>query len=132
MLEANRLVSSLPSILNLSVPLRLAVPGAQQPHVHVLRSWADSRALIATATKAKKAVVIGASFIGLEVASSLRARNIDVQVVGRETVLMERVLGAGVGAFLRQLHEAHGVRFHLGTTVATIGEHAVTLASGHR
>jgi NADPH-dependent 2,4-dienoyl-CoA reductase/sulfur reductase-like enzyme/nitrite reductase/ring-hydroxylating ferredoxin subunit len=111
-------------------PIRLDVPGAQQPHVHVLRSWADSRALIATATKAKKAVVIGASFISLEVASSLRARNIDVQVVGRETVLMERVLGARVGDFLRQLHEAHGVRFHLGTTVVSIGEHTLTLASG--
>ncbi len=111
-------------------PVRLDVPGAERPHVHVLHTWADSRALIATATKAKKAVVIGASFIGLEVASSLRARGIDVQVIGRETVLMERVLGVEVGAFLRQLHEAHGVRFHLGATVAAIGEHAVTLANG--
>ncbi len=111
-------------------PVRLDVPGADRSHVHVLRTWADCRALIATATTAKKAVVVGASFIGLEVAASLRARGIDVQVVGRETVLMERVLGVDVGVFLRQLHEAHGVQFHLGATVASIGAHAVTLANG--
>ncbi|MEO8250221.1 MAG: FAD-dependent oxidoreductase [Burkholderiales bacterium] len=111
-------------------PVQLDVPGAERQHVHYLRTWADSRALVAAAKQATKAVVIGASFIGLEVASSLRARNIDVHVVGRETVLMERVLGAEVGAFLRQLHEEHGVHFHLGATVASIGEHAVTLANG--
>lgn len=111
-------------------PFRLDVPGAGLPHVHVLRTWADSRALIATATRAKRAVVIGASFIGLEVASSLRARDIDVQVVGLETVLMERILGAEVGSFLRQLHEEHGVRFYLGTTVSSIDDRSVTLASG--
>ena len=75
------------------------------PHVHVLRTWADSRALVAAASDAKRAVVIGASFIGLEVAASLRARGIEVDVVGRETVLMERVLGPEVGAFLLGLHQ---------------------------
>ena len=111
-------------------PVRLDVPGADLPHVHVLRTWADSRALIAAALKAKRAVVIGASFIGLEVAASLRARDIDVQVIGRDTTLMQRVLGAEVGAFLRNLHESHGVRFHLGATVASIAERAVTLGDG--
>lgn len=111
-------------------PVRLQLPGAGLPHVHYLRTWADSRAIIAAAAKARRAVVIGASFIGLEVAASLRARNVEVQVVGREPVLMERVLGGEVGAFLRSLHEEHGVVFHLGTTVASIDEHAVTLANG--
>ena len=111
-------------------PVRLAVPGAALPHVHYLRTWGDARALVASAATAKRAVVIGASFIGLEVAASLRARGIDVQVVGRETVLMERVLGADAGAFIRTLHEEHGVTFHLGATLASIDEHAVTLASG--
>ena len=111
-------------------PVRLGVHGAGLPQVHYLRSWADSRALVAAAAKARRAVVIGASFIGLEVAASLRARNIEVHVVGRETVLMEHILGAEVGAFLRGLHEEHGVRFHLGATVASIGPSAVTLASG--
>ena len=111
-------------------PVRLDVPGGDLRHVHYLRTWADSRALVAAATAARHAVVIGASFIGLEVAASLRARNIEVHVVGRETILMERVLGAESGQFLRRLHEEHGVIFHLGTTVASIDEGAVTLANG--
>ncbi len=113
-------------------PVRLGVPGAELPHVHVLRTWADSRALVAAATEASRAVVIGASFIGLEVAASLRARDIEVHVVGRERVLMERILGDEVGAFLRTLHEQHGVRFHLSAAVESIDEHAVTLVGGER
>ena len=111
-------------------PVRLGVPGADLPHVHYLRTWADSRALVAAATASRRAVVIGASFIGLEVAASLRARNIDVHVVGRENVLMEPVLGAAAGAFIRGLHEAHRVTFHLGATVASIAERSVTLMNG--
>jgi NADPH-dependent 2,4-dienoyl-CoA reductase/sulfur reductase-like enzyme len=79
---------------------------------------------------AKCAVVIGAGFVGLEVASSLRARNIEVHVVGTEMVLMEKVLGPEVGNFLRGLHEEHGVTFHLGTTVSTINKQSVTLKTG--
>jgi NAD(P)H-nitrite reductase large subunit len=96
-------------------PVRLDVPGAALPHVHYLRTLADGRALVARALVAKRAVVIGASFIGLEVAASLRARNIEVHVVGTETILMDKVLGPEVGNFLRKLHQDHGVTFHLGT-----------------
>jgi len=113
-------------------PVRLDVPGAALPHVHYLRTLADGRTLVASALGAKRAVVVGASFIGLEVAASLRARNIEVHVVGTETVLMEKVLGAEVGNFLRKLHEDHGVTFHLGTTVTTIDKQSVTLKSGER
>jgi NADPH-dependent 2,4-dienoyl-CoA reductase/sulfur reductase-like enzyme/nitrite reductase/ring-hydroxylating ferredoxin subunit len=113
-------------------PVRLDIPGATLPHVHYLRTLADGRALVASALAAKRAVVIGASFIGLEVASSLRARNIDVHVVGTETVLMEKVLGPEVGNFLRKLHEDHGVTFHLGTTATAIDKQSVTLKSGER
>src|SRR6185437_11775170 len=101
-------------------PVRLDIPGAALPHVHYLRTLADGRALVASALTAKRAVVIGASFIGLEVAASLRARDIEVHVVGTETVLMEKVLGPEVGKFLRKLHEDHGVTFRLGTTATAI------------
>ncbi|MEO6032115.1 MAG: FAD-dependent oxidoreductase [Burkholderiaceae bacterium] len=111
-------------------PMRLDVPGATLSHVHYLRTWADARALVADAATARRAVVIGASFIGLEVAASLRAREIDVHVVGRETAVMEPVLGTAAGAYIRGLHEEHGVTFHLGTTLSSIDEHGVTLANG--
>ena len=113
-------------------PVRLDVPGAALPHVHYLRTLADGRALVASALVAKRAVVIGASFIGLEVAASLRARDIEVHVVGTETILMEKVLGPEVGNFLRKLHEDHGVTFHLGTTATTIDKQSVTLKSGKK
>ncbi len=111
-------------------PVRLALPGGDLPHVHYLRTLADSRALVAKALESKQAVVIGASFIGLEVAASLRARDIDVHVVGLETCPMEKILGVEVGNFIRKLHEEHGVTFHLGTTAASIDERSVTLRSG--
>lgn len=111
-------------------PVRLDIPGADLPHVHTLRSWSDSRALIARAAKARRAVVIGASFIGLEVAASLRARDIEVHVVGPEAVPMQRVLGEAAGRFIRELHEQHGVVFHLGTTAVAIDGQQVMLANG--
>ena len=111
-------------------PARLPLPGAELPHVHYLRTFADSRALVAKALVAKRAVVIGASFIGLEVASSLRARNVEVHVVGPEKRPMEKVLGAEVGDFIRRLHEQHGVTFHFGTTATRIGAQDVTLQNG--
>ena len=111
-------------------PVRLNIPGADLPHVHTLRTLADSRALIARAAQARRAVVIGASFIGLEVAASLRARDIEVQVVGPEAVPMQKVLGEAAGRFIRELHEQHGVVFHLGTTVVAIDGQQVMLANG--
>jgi NADPH-dependent 2,4-dienoyl-CoA reductase/sulfur reductase-like enzyme/nitrite reductase/ring-hydroxylating ferredoxin subunit len=113
-------------------PVRLNLPGGDLPHVHYLRTLADARALVAKAQNSQRAVVIGASFIGLEVTASLRARNIDVHVVAPDAVPMERVLGTEVGTFVRGLHERHGVTFHLGTTAASIDERGVTLKTGER
>ena len=113
-------------------PVRLEVPGANLPHVHYLRTFADGRALVATALTSKRAVVIGASFIGLEVAASLRARNIAVDVVAPDTVPMLKILGEEVGTFIRRLHELHGVTFHLGTTATSIDDGHVTLQNGER
>ena len=111
-------------------PVRLAIPGAELPHVHYLRTLADSRALVAAASVSKRAVVIGASFIGLEVAASLRARDIDVHVIGRERCPMVKILGNEVGGYLQKLHEAHGVTFHLGTTATSIDAQSVVLENG--
>jgi NADPH-dependent 2,4-dienoyl-CoA reductase/sulfur reductase-like enzyme/nitrite reductase/ring-hydroxylating ferredoxin subunit len=111
-------------------PVRLPIPGADQGHVHVLRSLADCRAIIASANGARRAVVIGASFIGLEAAASLRARDIEVHVVGLEQRPLERVLGPEMGDFVRHLHEEHGVVFHLGDTVTAIDGKRATLKSG--
>src|SRR5205814_1783415 len=95
-------------------PVRLNVPGADQPHVHYLRTFADSKAIVAALPSAKRAVIVGASFIGLEVAASLRARGLEVHVVAPEHVTMERVLGRDLGGFVQRLHESKGVVFHLG------------------
>jgi NADPH-dependent 2,4-dienoyl-CoA reductase/sulfur reductase-like enzyme/nitrite reductase/ring-hydroxylating ferredoxin subunit len=111
-------------------PVRLPIPGADQPHVHTLRSLADSRAIIAAAAGARRALVIGASFIGLEAAAALRARNVEVHVVAPEGRPMERVLGPQLGDFIRALHEEHGVIFHLGETVTAIDGRRATLKSG--
>jgi NADPH-dependent 2,4-dienoyl-CoA reductase/sulfur reductase-like enzyme/nitrite reductase/ring-hydroxylating ferredoxin subunit len=111
-------------------PVRLDIPGASLAHVHYLRTLADSRALVAKASTSDRAVVIEASFIGLEVASSLRARNIDVHVVAPDAVPMEKILGRDVGRFIRELHEQHGVTFHLGTTVVSIDAQSVRLKNG--
>jgi NADPH-dependent 2,4-dienoyl-CoA reductase/sulfur reductase-like enzyme/nitrite reductase/ring-hydroxylating ferredoxin subunit len=111
-------------------PVRLPIPGADQPHVHTLRTLADCRAIIENAKGAKRAVVIGASFIGLEAAAALRARDIEVHVVAPEQRPMERILGPDMGDFVRALHEEHGVIFHLGDTVAAIDGKRATLKSG--
>ena len=111
-------------------PVRLSIPGVGQPHVHTLRSLADCRAIIASAQGARRALVIGASFIGLEAAAALRARNIEVHVVAPDKRPMERVLGPQIGDFVRVLHEEHGVVFHLEDTVTAIDGQRATLKRG--
>jgi len=113
-------------------PIRLDLPGATNPHVFTLRTLADSRAIVARAAAGGAAVVIGASFIGLEAAASLRQRGLEVAVVAPEARPLERILGPELGDFVRGLHEAHGVRFHLGRKPAAIGETDVTLDDGTR
>jgi NADPH-dependent 2,4-dienoyl-CoA reductase/sulfur reductase-like enzyme/nitrite reductase/ring-hydroxylating ferredoxin subunit len=111
-------------------PVRLPVPGADQPHVKTLRTLADCRDIIEQAKAARRVVVIGASFIGLEVAASLRARGIETHVVAPEKIPMEKVLGPQMGTFVRALHEEHGVIFHLEDSAAAFEGKQVKLQSG--
>jgi NADPH-dependent 2,4-dienoyl-CoA reductase/sulfur reductase-like enzyme/nitrite reductase/ring-hydroxylating ferredoxin subunit len=111
-------------------PRKLAVPGGDLPNVHLLRTLADSRAIIAALSGKRRAVVIGSSFIGLEVAASLRHRELDVDVVAPEAIPLARVVGDEIGRFVKALHEEHGVRFHLGKKPAKIREGAVILDDG--
>ncbi|MGB8030428.1 MAG: FAD-dependent oxidoreductase [Terracidiphilus sp.] len=111
-------------------PVHLSIPGATQSRVHYLRSFDDSKTIAEKASSAEGVVVIGASFIGLEVAASLRGRNIEVHVVAPDREPLERVLGLEVGAFIRKLHESHGVVFHLGRTVDHVRDSDVILSDG--
>ena len=113
-------------------PIHLNLPGDGGRHVHYLRSLSDSRGIIAAASSAKRAVVLGASFIGLEVAAALRARNLEVHVVAPEVLPLERVLGPVLGGFIKSLHEEKGVVFHLENKPALIEPYAVVLENGTR
>jgi len=100
--------------------------------VHYLRRFPDSRAIAASAdgSKNKRALVIGASFIGLEVAASLCARGLEVHVVAPEPEPLVKVMGAELGRFIRSLHESKGVVFHLGATVVRLEGRTATLSDG--
>ena len=113
-------------------PVRLAMPGEPGPPVHYLRTLADSRAIIKSAEGARRVVILGASFIGLEVAASLRARKIEVHVVAPDRRPLERVLGPELGDFIRSLHEQHGVVFHLGKKARGLPLGGVVLEGGER
>lgn len=114
-----------------ATPVTLDMPNAGQ-RVHYLRTLADSRTIIQAASRATNAVVLGASFIGLEVAASLKARGLNVTVVAPEPRPLERVLGPQLGDAIRGIHEEHGVRFRLGETATAIEEASVALRSGER
>ncbi|HEY1929188.1 MAG TPA: FAD-dependent oxidoreductase [Caulobacteraceae bacterium] len=107
-------------------------PPAFQPNenIFLLRSLADAQALSEASQKAKVAVVIGASFIGLEVAAALRKRGLEVHVVAPEPIPFERMLGADVGRWVQGVHESKGVVFHLGAQARGFASGLVNLDNG--
>jgi apoptosis-inducing factor 3 len=113
-------------------PVRLPADMERGSRIHYLRSLADSKAIIAAAAVGQRAVILGASFIGLEVAASLRARKLEVHVVAPDARPLERVMGPELGAFIQRLHEEHGVVFHLSQTARGIAGGVVTLENGER
>jgi 3-phenylpropionate/trans-cinnamate dioxygenase ferredoxin reductase subunit len=111
-------------------PNRLRTPGAELDHVHLLRTFADCKAIIARAEKSRRVAVIGASFIGMEAAASLRTRGLEVAVIAPDSLPFEKTLGAELGRRIQRAHEAHGVRFHLGRTAAEITPDRLRLDDG--
>jgi len=113
-------------------PVKLPIEGATESQLHYVRTLADSKLIISKAVSAKRVVVVGSSFIGLEVAASLRTRGIEVHIVSPDKQPLERVMGPEVGKFVRGLHESHGVVFHLGETISRVQGRVVTLSGGSK
>jgi len=117
-------------------PIRLNISGSDLRNVCLLRSFSDADSIIETASRSRRAVVVGASFIGMEAAYSLRERGLEVTVVAPSREPFETTLGMEVGALFRSVHESHGVKFKLGSIVYRFeGTHkveAVTLDNGER
>jgi NADPH-dependent 2,4-dienoyl-CoA reductase/sulfur reductase-like enzyme/nitrite reductase/ring-hydroxylating ferredoxin subunit len=111
-------------------PIRLPLPGFERENVHVLRSLADARRLLEQAAPGSRAAIVGSSFIAMEAAAALRARNVDVGIVSLDAAPFERVLGAELGAWFQQLHEANGVGFALGRRPAAFDGSALRLDDG--
>ena len=117
-------------------PRTLDIPGSELKNIFVMRSFSDTDAIIEAAKHSSRAVVIGASFIGMETASSLTERKLSVTVVAPDKVPFEKTLGPEIGKLFRQVHEAHGVQFKLGASAARFGGDGavktVVLDSGER
>jgi NADPH-dependent 2,4-dienoyl-CoA reductase/sulfur reductase-like enzyme len=111
-------------------PVRLKELEGGEPRVHYLRTLADRRRIAGAARDGGRAVVLGASFIGLEVAASLRARKMEVHVVAPDARPLERVLGPELGDMVRKIHEEQGVVFHLGRKPSGVSGGRVRLDDG--
>jgi len=112
-------------------PIKLTIPGAGIEHIHYLRTINDCDSLISSAKNVKCAAVIGASFIGLEVAAALRKRGLEVHVIAPEAIPMAKILGPEIGLFVKKLHEDSGVIFHLEDVSTEMGHNKLILKSGN-
>ena len=98
-------------------PVRLPVPGADLAGVYYLRDAGDADAIGAAAKEAKRAVVVGAGFIGLETAASLRQMGLDVTVIEIADAIWPRFADRNLAAHVQALSEARGVKFLTGNPV---------------
>lgn len=115
-----------------AVPRPVPIPGFDHPNVLMLRSLADSDAIIERCAQASKVILLGAGFIGMETASALRERGLAVEVLELAEVPLQRVVGDELGRWLVRLHQSHGVVFRLGVKVAQYDGAAVVLDDGTR
>ena len=99
----------------------LELPGSDRPQVHYLRTMGQSTALGAVLRAGDPIVIVGAGWIGLEVAAAAREHGCDVTVVETDTLPLRRVLGDEVAAVFRDLHVAHGVEFHFDSELRELG-----------
>lgn len=109
------------------IPAKPKIQGIDLSHVHFLRSFSDCKALIEDLKIAKKVVIVGAGFIGLEAAAALTARKMNVCIVATGQFPLERLVGPEVGAFLKSVHETNGIQFRLGRTVERIEKNRIIL-----
>jgi 3-phenylpropionate/trans-cinnamate dioxygenase ferredoxin reductase subunit len=103
-----------------AVPRRLPLPGADLPGVRYLRQMGDADALRTAITAASRVVVIGAGWIGSEVAACARQMGTEVTIVAPDAIPLEHVLGQEVGSIYRDLHTEHGVELRLSTRIEAI------------
>jgi NADPH-dependent 2,4-dienoyl-CoA reductase/sulfur reductase-like enzyme/nitrite reductase/ring-hydroxylating ferredoxin subunit len=119
-----------------AAPIRPKLPGVHLANVFLLRSKADADAILAQAERSERAVILGASFIAMEVAASLRERGLQVTVVGKEKTPFEKQLGARIGNAFVGLHQKNGVGFRLGQEIQALegggNVQIVTLSNGER
>lgn len=98
-------------------PRRLRLPGSELAGIHYLRTLADAQRLRDALQSAGRVVVIGAGWIGCEVASSARGLGLEVTLIGRSALPLERTLGPQMATFYRDLHAEHGVDLRMGVDV---------------
>ena len=100
-----------------AIPKRLNVPDSEKLNIFTLRSFDDACELVQAFDRSKKILIVGTGFIGMEVASGLCDRGLDVTVVSLEKIPMQRTFGSEIGRMLQELHESRGVQFELEATV---------------
>jgi len=96
------------------IPRTPPIPGTDSARFFLLRTWSDARMIASALEDAKRVVIIGSGFIGLEAASACAQRGCEVHVISSSRTPMIDLLGEKLGFRLQKLHEKHGVRFSLG------------------